>query len=67
MPMKKPQVNKIIPHILSLKMGDVVAIPLRDGRFAYGHIFRRATFGIFRCLSSDLAPLEYLNESEKIA
>ncbi len=60
MPMKRPQINKTVPHVLSLQKGDVVALSLRDGRWAYARVFRGAVIGVFRLLSCRLLPLERL-------
>ena len=36
---------------LTMKVGDVFQIPLPDGRFAYGRIYRDASVGIYRKVS----------------
>lgn len=58
--MKEPKIGQQVPHVLALKTGDVVAIPTRDGRWAFGHVFRGATLGVFRCLSFKPLALELL-------
>ncbi|WP_157447652.1 hypothetical protein [Chthoniobacter flavus] len=60
MPISKLQVGLPVPHVLSLKPGDAVAIPLVNGKWAFGRVFRAATLGIFQCLSTFLVPPDKL-------
>lgn len=38
---------------IRLKIGDVFEIPLPDGRYAYGRIYKDASVGIYRQISSE--------------
>jgi len=40
------------------KVGQIVAIPLPDGRFAYGKVFKDFDIGIYDFLSDDIEPID---------
>ena len=42
------------------RLGDVVAIPLPDGRYAFARLYRSNEFGVLRTVSSTMPPLEDL-------
>jgi hypothetical protein len=56
-------VGEVVPHVLRLGEGDVVAIPLPDRNFAFGRVFRGATIGIVKRLAAELLTLEELKSS----
>jgi Immunity protein 26 len=48
--------NKVTKQKISL--GDVFAIPVPDGRFAYGKIFRDGEYGVYDFLTADIATVQ---------
>ena len=51
-------IGQPLPRPGALKLGDVAAIPLSDGRFGYGRQFREAALGILQITSEQLLPLK---------
>jgi hypothetical protein len=51
-------IGQPLPRPGALKLGDVAAIPLTDGRFGYGRQFRDAALGVLKITSQQVLPLE---------
>jgi len=54
---------QLILKLGSLSLGDVVAIPLPNGKVAHGRIYRKA-IGIYQGLSDGLKPLENFRDAK---
>jgi len=57
---RRKTIGQRLPRPGALKLGDVAAIPLRDGRFGYGRQFHDAALGILDITSLQILPISSL-------
>lgn len=50
-------------HRIRSKVGDVIAIPLSSGHFAFGRILHDEGLAVYDCVSNEISTIQHLNIS----